>query len=107
MYNLPRFFFNDNLIIIASTHKKGVIFSAVYRKKNFGPTKNNNNKPTTLNCEYPYFQPCCSSDLARKKGRKKVAINSFQKKSIISIMKKRRKITAFVREEKENEKKIP
>jgi len=45
--------------------------------------------------------------LARKKGRKKVAINSFQKKSIISIMKKRRKITAFVREEKENEKKIP
>jgi len=42
-----------------------------------------------------------------KKGRKKVAINS-QKKSIIStIMKKRRKITAFVREEKENEKKIP
>jgi len=42
-----------------------------------------------------------------KKGRKKVAINSFQKKSIISVMKKRRKITAFVREEKENEKKIP
>jgi len=42
--------------------------------------------------------------LARKKGRKKVAINSFQKKSIISIMKKRSKITAVVREEKENEK---
>ena len=58
-------------------------------EKNFEPTKNNN-KPTTPNCEFPDFQKCCSSDLARKKGRKKIAINSFQKKSIISIMKKKK-----------------
>jgi len=63
----------------------------VCRKKNFEPTKNNN-KPTTPNCEFPDFLPCCSSDLTRKKGRKKVAINSFQKKSIISIMKKEAKL---------------
>ena len=48
-----------------------------------------------------------AADLVRKTAKKEVASNSFQKKSIISIMKKRSKITAVVREEKENEKKIP
>jgi len=84
-------------------------FSAVCRKKNFGPRKKKTTttNPLLSNVNFVIFNSVAALIWQEKKGRKKVAINSFQKKSIISIMKKRRKITAFVREEKENEKKIP
>lgn len=100
-------------LLLPQPTKKRVIFSAVCRKKNFGPTKNNN-KPTTLNCEFPYFHPYCSwfgekNNYKTAKKKKKLQVIHFRKnqiqKSIISIMKKQEKLLHSSEKKRKKEKK--